>query len=62
METIKRYNKHQEEIKSKIDLLTEKLKKHKTQFEKNTSNWGFVGDIEYINNYINEIINFINVD
>lgn len=34
METIKRYNKHQEEIKSKIDLLTEKLKKHKTQFEK----------------------------
>lgn len=62
METIKRYNKHQEEIKSKIDLLTEKLKKHKTQFENNTSNWGFVGDIEYINNYINEIINFINVD
>lgn len=59
METIKRYNKHQEEIKSKIDLLTEKLKKHKTQFENNTSNWGFVGDIDYINKKLDEILTFI---
>lgn len=59
METIKRYNKHQEEIESKIDLLTEKLKKHKTQFENNTSNWGFVGDIDYINKKLDEILTFI---
>lgn len=59
METIKLYNKHQEEIKSKIDLLTEKLKQHKTQFENNTSNWGFIGDIEYVNKSIDEILNFI---
>lgn len=59
METIKRYNKHQEEIKSKIDLLTEKLKQHKTQFENNTSNWGFVGDIEYVSNNLDEILKFL---
>lgn len=59
METIKLYNKCQEEIKFKIDLLIEKLEKHKTQFENNPSNWGFVGDIEYVSNNLDEVLKFL---
>ncbi len=59
METIKKYNKHQLEVNSKIDILKDKLKKHQSQFEENNSNWGYVGDIDYINNKLNEILEFL---
>ncbi len=59
METIKRYKQHQLEINTKIDLLKDKLKKHNIEFEENNSNWGYIGDIDYINNKLNEILEFL---
>jgi|GEM_PF-2208884 hypothetical protein len=60
METIKKYNKHQLEVNSKIDILKDKLKKHQSQFEENNSNWGYIGDIDYINKKLDEILEFFN--
>ena len=60
METIKKYNKHQLEVNIKIDILKVKLKKHKSQFEENNSNWGYIGDIDYINKKLDEILEFFN--
>lgn len=60
METIKKYNKHQLEVNSKIDILKDKLKKHQSQFEENNSNWGYIGEIDYINKKLDEILEFFN--
>ncbi len=59
METIKKYNNHQKEISTKIDLLVEKLKKHNSKFENNQSNWGYVGDIDFVSKKLDEILEFI---
>jgi hypothetical protein len=59
METKKKYTKHLDEIKKKIEILKEKLEKHQIEFEKNPSNWGYVGDVSYINEKLEEVITFM---
>jgi hypothetical protein len=54
-----RYTKNTEEIEQKIKLLKEKLKKHKKGFKNNPTNWGYVGDLSYINEKLNEIHCFL---
>lgn len=54
-----RYNKNSEEINEKIKLLKEKLKKHNKGFQNNQVNWGYVGDLHYINEKLGEVLTFI---
>lgn len=58
-ETQKKYFGKSKEIEDKIKLLQEKLIKHKTNFENNPSNWGYIGDLSYINEMIDEVVSFL---
>ena len=59
MATVKQtYQKHQEEIKSKIKALELALKNHAKQFSKNETNWGYVGDLGRIKEVLYEFDNF----
>jgi hypothetical protein len=57
--TTKRYDENVLEIEKNIKLLEKKLIKHKTDFKKNPSNWGFVGDVNYINERLKEVVEFL---
>lgn len=53
------YQKHQEEIKSKIKALELALKNHAKKFSKNETNWGYVGDLGRIKELLSETNSFI---
>ena len=59
MDIKKRYTKNSEEIEEKIKLLKEKLKNHKKGFKNNGTNWGYVGDLSYINEKLGEVLTFL---
>jgi hypothetical protein len=54
-----RYKEVTKEIEKNIKLLQKKLIKHKTDFKKTPSNWGFVGDVSYINEKLVEVVGFL---
>jgi len=56
MEITTKYTETGEEIEKKIELLREKLKSHQARFNKEPMNWGYVGDLSYINEKLGEII------
>ena len=57
--TTKKYIEKSDEIGKKIKLLQKKLLLHKKDFNKNTSNWGYIGDLTYINDKLEEIESFL---
>jgi hypothetical protein len=57
--TIERYSYHSEEIEKNLKLLQKKLKKHKSGFKREQTNWGYVGDLTYINERLAELNSFI---
>ena len=58
-ETQTKYKEGTKEINKKIKLLQKKLIKHKIDFKNNTSNWGYIGDISYINEKLEEVVSFL---
>jgi hypothetical protein len=62
METKRKYKQNISEIEEKIQLLQERLIKHSNQFENNPTNWGFVGDVSYVNEKLEEIVSFFRVN
>jgi hypothetical protein len=56
MEINKKYTKNSEEIEEKIKLLREKLKNHKKRFKSDDRDWGYVGDLSYINEKLEEVV------
>jgi hypothetical protein len=55
----KKYKGKANEIDQKIKLLQEKLEKHKIDFEINSTNWGYIGDLSYINEKLDEVVSFL---
>ena len=53
-----RYKENLKEIEKNITLLRVKLKRHKCGFRENETNWGYVGDLSYINKELEEINKF----
>ncbi len=49
-----------DKIENDLTLLKEKLKKHQKDFNRNNTNWGFIGDLEYVSNEIDEVVKFFN--
>lgn len=49
------YEKREQEIKALLIKLKAKLRKHKTDFLKHPSNWGYVGDLGHIAEVLKEI-------
>ena len=60
MNTSKRYNELMIKLENDLILLNEKLKKHQTSFNQEPSNWGFIGDLGYVSEKIDEVLKFIN--
>ena len=54
MEAEKRYKELRKEIEINLDLLKRKLDKHVKDFQSDKGNWGYVGDLSRINEYIRE--------
>ena len=59
MDTSTKYYELKTKIEKDLTILNQKLEKHQNSFEKNKSNWGYVGDLEYISKKISEITRFI---
>ena len=59
MNTSTKYNQLMEKIENDLILLYEKLKNHQKEFNKDSSNWGYVGDLEYVRNEIDEVVKFL---
>lgn len=59
MSTSTKYNELKTKIEKDLIILTGKLEKHQISFEKNKTNWGFIGDLEYVSNKLNEITGFM---
>ena len=57
--TIERYSYHSEEIEKNLNQLKKKLKKHQSDFKKEQTNWGFIGDLAYVNEKLVEINAFL---
>ncbi len=55
----KRYNENREEIEKLLLILKEKLEEHNSKFQENTKNWGYVGDLSYIKEKLEEVSRFI---
>jgi hypothetical protein len=60
MNTSKRYDELMIKLEKDLILLNEKLKKHQSDFNKNPANWGYVGDLGYVSERIDEVLKFIN--
>jgi len=56
---IERYSYHSEEIEKNLKQLKKKLKKHQSDFKREQTNWGYVGDLTYINERLAELNGFI---
>lgn len=59
MNTETKYKEFKDKVENNLVILKQKLQKHQEDFKKNPTNWGFVGDIEYINNKLDEITEFL---
>ena len=59
MNTSTKYYQLMIKIENDLILLKRKLKKHQTDFNKNPHNWGFIGDLEYVSNEVDEVVNFL---
>ena len=53
---LEQYKKRELEIKTLLIKLKNKLKKHKKDFDKHPSNWGYVGDLGHIAAVLKEIV------
>ena len=49
------YEEAQTEIKRQIKLLQATLKLHEAEFNKDTKNWGFVGDVNHVKSEIKDL-------
>jgi len=56
-----KYNEKIDEVDVKIKLLQQIVIKHNTDFKMNSNNWGYVGDVSYINDKLDDIISFFNL-
>lgn len=54
-----KYNKQQTQILSQLKSLKTSLKEHTKRFEKDKSNWGFLGDLNHITSVLNELDGFV---
>lgn len=54
-----KYKEIQKEIEANIELLKQKLELHKNKFDYDNGNWGYVGDISYINTQLSNMVDSV---
>ena len=58
MDLKEKYYTKSREIEQKLSKMKVIIKKHKLHFEKNSTNWGYLGDLINLENKLDEMINF----
>ena len=53
------YSKRHANIKYALKVLKSKIKHHRSDFKKNPNNWGYVGDLSFIEKNLKEITEFL---
>ncbi|HTA84526.1 MAG TPA: hypothetical protein VK783_16400 [Bacteroidia bacterium] len=61
MEAEIKYAEKQNQIKSELVMLQEKLQRHQVSYNKNTTNWGCIGDLGHILEQLKQLNQFLNV-
>ena len=61
MDTEIKYAEKQKQIKGELVILQKKLKQHQVSYNKNTTNWGCVGDLAHILEQLKQLNQFLNV-
>jgi hypothetical protein len=59
MEANKQYQNILNQLETKIELLKVKVKRHSEKQFTESYNWGYVGELEYVNEKIDEVTNFL---
>ncbi|WP_281635758.1 hypothetical protein [Flavobacterium marginilacus] len=60
MKASKRYNELIIKLETDLILLNEKFKKHQKDFNQDTTNWGYVGELGFVSEKIDEVLKFLN--
>ncbi|WP_348824220.1 hypothetical protein [Flavobacterium aestuarii] len=60
MKASERYTELKIKLENDLILLNEKLKKHQTDFNQEPENWGYVGELGFVSEKIEEILKFLN--
>ena len=58
MELKMKYEYKSREVEQKLSKLKRIVKKHNRYFEKNSNNWGYLGDLINLDNKLDELIHF----
>lgn len=56
MTSIEKYNECKSSIEKSIEILQKKLIEHELLFENDNTNWGYVGDISYLDTKLENIV------
>ena len=54
-----KYQSKNKEIQKKVSSLMKKLETHQQGFNKDNVNWGYLGDLCYINDKLDEVLSFL---
>ena len=47
-------------LKKAKDTTLPDIKNHQKEFNNDNSNWGYIGDLEYVSNEIDKVVRFFN--
>lgn len=53
-----KYEYRSREVEQKLNRLKKIVKKHNRCFERNSNNWGYLGDLINLDNKLDELIHF----
>ena len=59
MKLQEKYNQKQEEIRHQLLILMDKMDKHQKGQTQDSRNWGYFGDLEFVNDKLTEINRFL---
>ncbi len=58
LELQNRYYQKSKDVEKKLQRLKRVLRKHRQYFDKNSYNWGYLGDLINLENRLDDVINF----
>jgi hypothetical protein len=56
-----KYESKTKEVEQQLQQIKLTIKKHNRKFKQEPNNWGYLGDLGYVSDKLNEIIQFIRV-
>lgn len=61
MDLKSKYDSKTKEVEQQLQQIKLTIKKHNQNFKQEPNNWGYLGDLGYVSDKLNEIIQFVRV-